>query len=79
MAFYLVRARLNRQLAEARIDAEADEVAWEEENYCRPLLAQERAAVMDHYFRDPQIEPIGHGEGWQRIGGLPKLREAEGP
>ena len=51
MAFYLLRARLNRQLA----------------------------AVMDHCFRDPQIEPVGHGEGWQRMGGLPKLREAEAP
>ena len=29
---------------------------WEEEDYCRPPLAQERAAVLDHYFEDLSLE-----------------------
>jgi hypothetical protein len=47
--------------------------AWEEEDYCRPPLAEERAAVLDHYFQDLSVERVERGLGWQRIGELPRL------
>jgi hypothetical protein len=31
---------------------------WEEEDYCRPPLAQERAAVLDTYFDDLEVQPV---------------------
>lgn len=46
---------------------------WEEEDYCRPPLAQERAAVLDHYFEELSVEPVERGSGWQRIAELPPL------
>ena len=46
---------------------------WEEEDYCRPPLAQERAAVLDDYFDKLQVEAVGEGEGWRRIEGLDRL------
>ncbi len=46
---------------------------WEEEDYCRPPLAQERAAVLDDYFDGIEVEAVGRGEGWQRIDALPRL------
>lgn len=46
---------------------------WEEEDYCRPPLAEERAAVLDHYFDDLKVEAVPEGEGWRRIEGLARL------
>jgi hypothetical protein len=46
---------------------------WEEEDYCRPPLAQERAAVLDHYFEGLSVEPVARGKGWDRIAELPPL------
>jgi hypothetical protein len=46
---------------------------WEEEDYCRPPLAEERAAVLDRYFQDLSVEPVERGGGWQRIADLPPL------
>jgi hypothetical protein len=46
---------------------------WEEEDYCRPPLAQEREAVLDHYFERISVEPVEQGRGWQQIDGLPPL------
>jgi hypothetical protein len=46
---------------------------WEEEDYCRPPLAQERAAVLDHYFEGLSVEPVERGSGWHRIAELPPL------
>jgi len=46
---------------------------WEEEDYCRPPLAQEREAVLDQYFEDLSVERVERGSGWQRIGELPPL------
>ncbi len=46
---------------------------WEEEDYCRPPLAQERKAVLDNYFDDIRVEPVKAGEGWERIVVLPPL------
>jgi hypothetical protein len=48
-------------------------VVWEEEDYCRPPLAQEREAVLDQYFTEISVEPVERGRGWQRIDGLPPL------
>jgi hypothetical protein len=46
---------------------------WEEEDYCRPPLAQERAAVLDQYFEQISVEAVERDRGWQRIEGLPPL------
>jgi hypothetical protein len=46
---------------------------WEEEDYCRPPLAQEREAVLDRYFEEISVEPVERGRGWQRIEELPPL------
>jgi len=46
---------------------------WEEEDYCRPPLAQERAAVLDAYFQDLRVEPVSEGAGWEKIEALPRL------
>jgi hypothetical protein len=46
---------------------------WEEEDYCSPPLAQERAAVLDTYFTDLSVELVERGDGWARIDSLPML------
>jgi hypothetical protein len=46
---------------------------WEEEDYCRPPLAQEREAMLDTYFRDLRVEPVQEGDGWEKIEDLPRL------
>lgn len=46
---------------------------WEEEDYCRPPLAEERAAVLDEYFDGLSFEAVPHREGWRRIASLPLL------
>ena len=46
---------------------------WEEEDYCVPPLAQERAAILDTYFRDVNVEKVEKGSGWERIESLPQL------
>jgi len=53
-----------------------DSVAiWEEEDYCVPPLAQERAAVLDEYFTDLEVQHVNKGEGWKEIELLQKLWE----
>jgi hypothetical protein len=63
---------LSRSLAQARV-REDGLATWEEEDYCRPPLAQERAAVLDHYFTDLEVEPVDRGSGWAAVRGLPHL------
>jgi hypothetical protein len=46
---------------------------WEEEDYCSPPLAEERAAVLDAYFQDIRVENVGAGTGWKKIEPLPPL------
>jgi hypothetical protein len=48
-------------------------VAWEEEDYCSPPLAQERAAVLDEYFHDLRVTSVQRNEGWAQIRDLPPL------
>jgi hypothetical protein len=63
---------LSAGLRGARIGADGV-VLWEEEDYCSPPLAMERAAVLDIYFDNIQVEPVHPGEGWSRIRELPRL------
>jgi hypothetical protein len=65
-------AALSHALREARLRRDGVAV-WEEEDYCRPPLAQERAAVLDAYFDDLRVEPVSQGSGWSRIEALPRL------
>ena len=46
---------------------------WEEEDYCQPPLAEERAAVLDRYFDDLSVEPVVEGTGWALIDALPEV------
>ncbi len=63
---------LDEGLRRARLES-ADVAIWEEEDYCRPPLAMERAAVLDHYFTDLTVTPVEPGEGWAQIEGLPAI------
>jgi hypothetical protein len=63
---------LTYSLNNARTEADGT-VIWEEEDYCSPPLAQERAAVLDSYFDAITVEPVRAGEGWAQIEKLPKL------
>ena len=65
---------LTSSLCEARIQPDGLAI-WEEEDYCSPPLAQERAAVLDTYFDEITVERVNAGEGWKRIQDLPKLHE----
>jgi len=62
----------------ARFDPETGTAVWVEEDYCRPPLAMERAAVLDAFFDDITIveEDIDEAAGWSRIDDLPGLWEA---
>ena len=46
---------------------------WEEEDYCSPPLAQERAAALDEFFDELSVKPVERGAGWAEIEGLPRL------
>ena len=46
---------------------------WEEEDYCSPPLAQERAAALDEFFDELEITPVKEGAGWEEIEQLPRL------
>ena len=46
---------------------------WEEEDYCSPPLAQERAAALDEFFDELEVTPVRAGDGWSNIGKLPRL------
>jgi hypothetical protein len=46
---------------------------WEEEDYCQPPLAEERAAVLDHYFDQLSVESVVRGSGWALIEALPAM------
>ena len=62
---------LTRSLRDARVEAVG--AIWEEEDYCSPPLAEERAAVLDAYFDGLSVEPVTQGHGWRRIANLPRL------
>jgi hypothetical protein len=64
---------LSRALRDARWDAATGEAVWEEEDYCSPPLAQERAAVLDEYFDDLRVQRVQEGQGWRRLEALSSL------
>lgn len=66
---------LSASLRDARL-APDGRACWEEEDYCRPPLAQERAAVLDRHFADIIIEAVEQGAGWRQIAALPRLFSA---
>jgi len=63
---------LHGGLEEARVESQGWAI-WEEEDYCSPPLEQERAAVLDTYFTDLQVEKVVPGKGWDRIERLGRL------
>lgn len=65
-------AALSSSLNGARLRPDGTAI-WEEEDYCRPPLAQEREAVLDRYFDGIAVETVAEGEGWRRIEALPRL------
>jgi hypothetical protein len=65
---------LTQGLQDARIQPDG-RIVWEEEDYCSPPLAMERAAVLDRYFTDIEVEAVRRDEGWAAIEKLPRLWE----
>lgn len=63
---------LTKSLRDARIREDGLAV-WEEEDYCRPPLAEERAAVLDAYFDGLEVQTVQQGTGWRQIDSLPRL------
>jgi hypothetical protein len=63
---------LSASLRDARLTPDG-RAWWEEADYCRPPLAQERAMVRDRYFADLAVEPVDEGAGWRRTAALPRL------
>lgn len=67
---------LQYSLDHARLDPQGEGwLVWEEEDYCVPPLAQERAAVLDTYFTGLSVEKVAEGKGWARIESLKRLWE----
>lgn len=46
---------------------------WEEEDYCSPPLAEERAAALDEFFEDLSVASVRAGAVWQEISPLRPL------
>jgi hypothetical protein len=63
---------LQYSLENARIQ-ENGRAIWEEEDYCSPPLAQERAAVLDKYFKELDVERVEKNKGWRKIESLPGM------
>ena len=63
---------LTHSLRNARL-REDGYATWEEEDYCSPPLAEERAAALDEFFEDLRVAPVRAGEGWEEIRQLPPL------
>ena len=57
---------LQMGLDNARWESEGVAI-WEEEDYCVPPLAQERAAVLDDFFTNIEVQYVSQGEGWKKI------------
>lgn len=65
-------AALDYGLANARVLGDGT-AAWEEEDHCRPPLAEERAAVLDRFFGEIRVAPVSRGFGWARLRGREPL------
>lgn len=63
------------ELQQSLLNAHIDEdgwATWEENCYCTPPLAQERA-VLDEYFTELTTKTVNKGEGWKTVEALPML------
>ena len=60
---------LQYSLENARIDTvDSNFALWVEEDYCSPLLAMEREAVLNQYFNDIIVEKVeSEKEAWSRL------------
>ena len=67
---------LQYSLENARIQEDGRAI-WEEEDYCSPPLAQERAAVLDRHFEELNVERVEKNSGWKQIASLPRLWDAQ--
>jgi hypothetical protein len=63
---------MTRSLENARLREDGYAI-WEEEDYCSPPLAQERAAALDEFFDELKVIPVKEGAGWEKIEQLPRL------
>lgn len=63
---------MTKALENARL-REDGYATWEEEDYCTPPLAQERAAALDEFFDELNVTPVQAGQGWKEIEQLPRL------
>ncbi|HKQ40288.1 MAG TPA: hypothetical protein VJ063_19600, partial [Verrucomicrobiae bacterium] len=63
---------MTHSLRNARIREDGYAI-WEEEDYCSPPLAQERAAALDEFFGELKVTPVREGAGWEKIEQLPRL------
>lgn len=63
---------LQYSLDHARLQADGMAI-WEEEDYCSPPLAQERAAILDTYFKELSVERVQKDEGWDKIKPVPTM------
>jgi hypothetical protein len=63
---------LHYSLKHARLQ-ENGVAIWEEEDYCWPPLVQERAAVLNDYFKEFNVERVDRSEGWKRVESLPGM------
>lgn len=63
---------MTHSLRDARLREDGYAV-WEEEDYCSPPLAQERAAALDEFFDELTVKPVDKGSGWAEIKALPPL------
>jgi len=63
---------LHYSLEDARLQKNGIAI-WEEEDYCWPPLVQERAAVLNTYFKEFRAELVDRTEGWKRIESIPRL------
>jgi hypothetical protein len=63
---------LSYSLRNARL-REDGHATWEEEDYCSPPLAEERAAALNEFFEELRVAPVRAGAGWQEINQLQLL------
>ena len=63
---------LSHSLKNARLDGNGT-AWWEEEDYCRPPLKEEKEAVLDMYFDEIEVKRVRKTEGWAQIAELPRL------
>ena len=64
---------LTYSLRNARLREDGYATWEEEEDYCSPPLAEERAAALDEFFDELRVVPVQRGAGWAEIDHLTLL------